>query len=129
MIELARELGLALASSAEFLRMRAAQNAVETNEGVNALLGELNEKRNRLMTILAEDEPDNLEALQLTNDIDRLEGQLQESPLFAELIEAQTAFSAVLNAINDEINACIGGETSESSECGGDCSGCSGCRH
>ena len=128
MIELARELGLALASSAEFLRMRAAQNAVETNEGVNALLGELNEKRNRLMTILAEDEPDNLEALQLTNDIDRLEGQLQESPLFAELIEAQTAFSAVLKAINDEINACIGGETS-SSECGGDCSGCSGCKH
>lgn len=129
MIELARELGLALANSAEFQRMRAAQSAVETSESVNTLLGELNEKRNRLMAILAEDETDNLEALRLTNDIDRLEGQLQESPLFAELIEAQAAFSAVLKAINDEINACIGGETSEGSDCGGDCSGCSGCRH
>ena len=62
------------------------------------------------MAILAEDETDNLEALRLTNDIDRLEGQLQESPLFAELVEAQAAFSGVLKAINDEINACIGGE-------------------
>ena len=129
MIELARELGLALANSAEFIRMKNAQNAVEQNEGINAALSELREKRERLVTILAEEETDNLEALRLTNDIDRLEGQLQDSPLFLELLEAQAAFSIVLRAINDEINACIGGETSESASCAGDCGSCGGCKH
>ncbi len=129
MIELARELGLALANSAEFIRMKNAQNAVEQNEGINAALSELREKRERLVNILAEEETDNLEALRLTNDIDRLEGQLQDSPLFLELLEAQAAFSTVLRAINDEINACIGGETSESASCEGDCGSCGGCKH
>ena len=124
MIELARELGLALANSAEFIRMKNAQNAVEQNEGINAALIELREKRERLVNILAEEETDNLEALRLTNDIDRLEGQLQDNPLFLELLEAQAAFSTVLRTINDEINACIGGETSESASCEGDCGSC-----
>lgn len=129
MIELARELGLALANSAEFIRMKNAQNAVEQNEGINAALTELREKRERLVNILAEEETDNLEALRLTNDIDRLEGQLQDNPLFLELLEAQAAFSTVLRTINDEINACIGGETSESVGCAGDCGSCGGCKH
>lgn len=129
MIELARELGLALANSAEFIRMKNAQNAVEQNEGINAALIELREKRERLVNILAEEETDNLEALRLTNDIDRLEGQLQDNPLFLELLEAQAAFSTVLRTINDEINACIGGETSESASCEGDCGSCGGCKH
>jgi cell fate (sporulation/competence/biofilm development) regulator YlbF (YheA/YmcA/DUF963 family) len=128
-IELARELGLALANSAEFIRMKNAQNAVEQNEGINAALTELREKRERLVNILAEEETDNLEALRLTNDIDRLEGQLQDNPLFLELLEAQAAFSTVLRTINDEINACIGGETSESTSCEGDCGSCGGCKH
>jgi len=128
-IELARELGLALANSAEFIRMKNAQNAVEQNEGINAALIELREKRERLVNILAEEETDNLEALRLTNDIDRLEGQLQDNPLFLELLEAQAAFSTVLRTINDEINACIGGETSESAGCEGDCGSCGGCKH
>lgn len=129
MVELARELGLALANSAEFIRMKNAQNAVEQNEGINAALTELREKRERLVNILAEEETDNLEALRLTNDIDRLEGQLQDNPLFLELLEAQAAFSTVLRTINDEINACIGGETSESTSCEGDCGSCGGCKH
>jgi cell fate (sporulation/competence/biofilm development) regulator YlbF (YheA/YmcA/DUF963 family) len=128
-IELARELGVALANSAEFIRMKTAQNAVESDEAVTALLTELNEKRERLVSTLAEDETDNLEALRLTDDIDRLEGQLQENPMFTELMAAQAAFSSVLRTINDEINACIGGETSASAACDGSCESCGGCKH
>ena len=94
MIELARELGLALAQSAEFIRMKSAQSVVENDEAITALLKELNEKRDRLVAVLAEDETDNLEALRLTDDIDRLEGQLQENPMFVELLSAQSAFSS-----------------------------------
>ena len=129
LIELARELGLALANSCEFTRMKQAQNDFEQNEAIAGLMQELNEKRDRLISILADEEGDDLEAVSLTNDIDRLESQLKESPLYEELISAQTAFSTVLTAVNDEINACIGAETSTSHGCSGDCGGCGGCKH
>lgn len=129
MIELARELGLALANSTEFIRMKQAQSAFEQNEAVDALMRELNEKRERLIEILSDDEEDNLGAVSLTSDIDRLEEQLRENPLYNELLAAQTAFSAVLTAVNDEINACIGAQTSAGGSCDGDCGGCAGCKH
>lgn len=129
MIELARELGLALANSSEFIRMKQAQNNFEQNEAIALLMQELNEKRDRLISILADDDGDDLQAVSLTNDIERLEEQLKDSPLYSELIDAQTAFSNVLTAVNDEINACIGAQTSESSSCGGDCGSCGGCKH
>ena len=129
MIELARELGLALANSCEFTKMKQTQADFEQNEAITLLMQELNEKRERLIAILTDEEGDNLEAVSLTNDIDRLEAQLKESPLYEELLSAQTAFSTVLTAVNDEINACIGAETSTSQGCSGDCGGCGGCKH
>ncbi|MBA4347524.1 MAG: hypothetical protein C0413_01575 [Clostridiales bacterium] len=129
MIELARELGVALANSCEFVQMKQAQSDFEGNEAIARLMQELNSKRDRLISILASDDVDDMEAVSLTNDIDRLEAQLKESPLYEELIAAQSAFSAVLTAVNDEINACIGAETSDSRGCSGDCGGCGGCKH
>jgi cell fate (sporulation/competence/biofilm development) regulator YlbF (YheA/YmcA/DUF963 family) len=129
MIELARELGLALANSSEFICMKQAQSAFEQNEAIGALMSELNEKRERLISILSDEDGNDMEAVSLTNDIDRLEEQLKESPLYGTLISAQAAFSTVLTAVNDEINACIGAETSASSGCSGDCGGCGGCKH
>ena len=129
MIELARELGLALANSSEFICMKQAQSTFEQNEAIGALMTELNDKRDRLIAILTSDDENDIEAVSLTNDIDRLEAQLKESPLYSELIAAQGAFSAVLTAVNDEINACIGAETSTSRNCAGDCGSCGGCKH
>ena len=129
MIELARELGLALANSSEFIRMKQAQSAFEQNDAVALLLSELNEKRDRLISILADEEGDGMEAVSLTGDIDRLEAQLKENPFYDELVSAQSAFSSLLTAVNDEINACIGAQTSVDSGCGGDCGACGGCKH
>ena len=129
MIELARELGLALANSCEFTQMKQAQSDFEQNEAISLLMQELNEKRDRLIAILSDEEGDDLEAVSLTNDIDRLEAQLKESPLYSDLVATQSAFSTLLTAVNDEINACIGAETSASSGCNGDCGGCGGCKH
>ena len=129
MIELARELGLALANSSEFIQMKQLQNDFENNVAISSLMLELNEKRDRLISILTDEDGVDLEAVALTNDIDRLEEQLKESPLYSELISAQTAFSTVLTAVNDEINACIGAKTSENNGCSGGCGGCGGCKH
>ncbi len=129
MIELARELGLALANSSEFIQMKQAQAGFEQNEAIAALMRELNDKRDRLIAILADEEGDNLEAVSLTNDIDRLEEQLRENPLYASLIAAQSAFSSVLTTVNEEINACIGAGATGTGGCGGGCATCGGCKH
>ena len=93
------QLGLALANSCEFTQMKQAQSDFEQNEAIAKLMQELNEKRERLISILTDEEGDNMEAVSLTNDIERLEAQLKESPLYSELMSSQTAFSSLLSAM------------------------------
>ncbi len=129
-LEKARELGLALSQSEEFIRMSVAQNAVESDEIVTEALAEFKAKQNELVDLLAEDEADKLQIAALSHDIELLQAQLVENPLFMAVMEAQNAFSALMNMVNQEIGACIGLQTQESSEgCQGSCSGCSGCKH
>ncbi len=126
MLNLARELGVALANSNEFLRMKQAQKSLADDVAVNALMAELQQKRQQVVDTLAEADADGAFALELTNDIERLQGQLIENPLFNEWVEAEAAFSALLTSVDAEINACIGNVRSG---CNGDCGGCSGCQH
>ena len=126
MLEQARELGIALANSPEFIRMKRAQAAIEQNEAVNALMQELQQKRTGLVNALSETDHDGSFALELTNDIDRLQGQLHENPIFMELLASESAFSALITSVDQEINACIG---YEKSSCSGDCGSCGGCKH
>lgn len=126
MLDKARELGLALAASPEFLRMKRAQMLIENDEAVDALMDELREKRAKLVSILSESDVDGALALELSSDVERLQGQLEENPQFTELVESETEFNALINAVDDEINACIG---TAKSTCGGSCESCSGCRH
>ena len=127
--DIARELGVALASSPEFIRFRMAQAAIESNEAITALRQELNVKRTALVGLLQSDESEGALALELTTDVERLEGQLMENKVFAELMEAHSAFSTLLNMVNAEIDACIGDGPSVSAACGGNCSACGGCKN
>lgn len=124
--EQARELGVALANSPEFARMKLAQAAIEGNEPLTRLIDELQEKRQHIVNLLSGEEQDGEEALTLTGDIERLQGQLTENPFFQELIEAEGGFSTLLTSIDEEINACIGVVRNG---CGGDCGACGGCKH
>lgn len=125
--EQARELGVALANSPEFIRMKRAQVAVEENEPLSQLIGELQEKRQQIVTMLSGDQQhDGTEALALTGDIERLQGQLTDNPLFSELVDAEGGFSTLLNSVDEEINTCIG---TNRAGCGGDCASCGGCKN
>ena len=126
MLEKARELGLALAATPEFIRMKRAQAEVEQDAALNALITELQQKRTQLVDALGAEDVDGALALSLSGDIERLSGQLQENPQFVELMESEADFQSLINAVDDEINACIG---VNKRECSGSCDSCSGCRH
>lgn len=126
MLEKARELGLALAATPEFLRMKRAQAEMAQDEALNALITELQQKRSQLVEVLGADDVDGTLALSISGDIERLSGQLQENPQFMELMESEAAFQSLITAVDDEINACIGVARET---CSGSCDSCSGCRH
>ncbi len=109
-IDQARELGISLANSPEFMRMKQAQAALSQDEAVSGLLLELNQKKQELLSSLAEDSPNTFAAASLSNDIDRLSDQLKENPIFTELVESEGAFTSLIMAVDEEINACIGSD-------------------
>ena len=128
MIEKARELGVALAHSPEFLRRADARRKGEADAPLNEVVVAFREKRDAMVKMIGADALDNAVALELSNDLERLQQQLFENPLFSELVASEQSFSDLLNAVNQEINACIGIDSAAHS-CGGDCGHCNGCAH
>jgi len=131
-IEKARDLGLALADSAEFTRMVSARAELEKNTALIALFFEFKQKEAQIVSLLQGDSVDKESAIALTDDIQRLKAQLLDDDTFSELLQSQKAFSDLLACVNEEINSCIGmTDTAIETEsiCSGDCSRCGGCAH
>jgi len=128
-LEKARELGIALSESAEFTRMNAAREAMEANEAVMNMLEEYQKKQENIVNQLSSGDMDRAEVVALSSDVEALQAQLLENPLFAEAMEAQDAFQHMMKLVNQEIARCIGVETEEDHACSGSCAGCSGCQH
>lgn len=125
-LDKARELGLALSQSEEFLRMQSARAVMDSNDAVTGALQDYKDKQEELMGLLSGDEPDRLQVAALSRDVETLQEQLLNSPVFSEAMAAQNDFQQLMAKVNREIAACIGIQTEESG-CGGSCSGCSGC--
>ena len=126
-LEQARELGIALAGSPEYERMINAQMAFQSDPVMDALINEYNAKKNAMLSMIGGGDYDSDLVREMSSDMERLRGQLNEAPLFVTMQEAQKSFSALVEAVSHEIDACIGLDTSSRGECSGDCAGCSGC--
>ena len=128
-IDKARELGVALANSPEFMRLSEARERVDANAAVTDLIQEFRNKESEIVSMMEEDDVDREGVVILTSDIERIKEQLLTNQLFTELVEAQQVFSNLLSAVNREINVCIGIEEPEETACSGSCDGCRGCAH
>lgn len=125
-LEKARDLGVALSQSQEFIRMQSARAVLDANDVVTGALNDFQSKQDQLMELLSGENPDRLQVAALSRDVETLQEQLVQNPIFSEAMEAQNAFSQLMTQVNREISTCIGLQREESS-CGGSCSGCSGC--
>ena len=127
-IEKARELGVALANSPEFLRLTESRERMDANAAVTKLLQEYHLKEHLIVSMMEQDDVSQEGAVMLTADMERIKAQLLANETFSELMASQQAFSGLLT----EINACIGIEESEVSakaSCNGSCEHCNGCAH
>lgn len=124
--EQARELGVAIANSDEYKRMLAAHANIEGSAPLKSMLDEFNAKRTALVEMLQKGDYDSGLALEMSNDIERLQGQMTENEVFADMMDAEEKFSQLISAVDTEINACIGGK-SATAGCSGNCGSCGGC--
>lgn len=128
-LDRARELGMALATSPEYVRLQQAKQMMFESVELTSLVAEYNEKQENLVELMESGEMDSKEsAVILTNEIEMIQKQLESNALFTELISAQQAFSNLITEVNNEINACVA-NGNEPSACYGDCSQCHACKH
>jgi len=133
-LEKARELGIALSQSDEFLRLQSANEMLENNEPVSSLIQEYRQQQDTLLAILAGDQDIDVQTVTtLSNDIEAMKNQLLENPIFSEVLQAQQEFEQLVSQVHQEINSCIGITSPAvdhvSGSCSGNCASCKGCGH
>ena len=89
------------------------------------------QKQEQMVTMLENEDGDGMTVSAIAKEIEDIQTELMNDPVFTEMMEAQNQFANVMNDVNRIISAYInlGDETEESSGCSGNCSGCSGCLH
>ena len=128
MLDLARELGLALAGSEEFnVLIHARMNVAQDNE-LQRLIEAFKEKREEVVTLM---ENGSEEIISVSNDLDALQQQLFDNPLFIDLMDAENDFQVLLSSVNEEIARCLSDAdpTGESTFESAVSCGCSHCSH
>lgn len=126
----ARELGIALSETEEFLRMTAAREAMEADNAVTDMINEYQSKQEQIVDILSETDPDRELVVALTADVERIQAALFCNDVFSELMDAQNDFQQLMGKVNAVIGSCIGVEPpAAEGGCSGSCASCSGCKH
>jgi len=124
-LDKARDLGISLSQSPEFIRMQSARALLDSSEDVSSALNEYKQKQEELLELLSTESPNRIFVASLSRDAEALRTQLLDNPIFAEVLEAQDDFEKLMSQVNKEISACIG--TLNESSCSGTCSDCKGC--
>lgn len=124
-LDKARDLGISLSQSPEFIRMQSARALLDKSEDVSSALNEYKQKQEELLELLSTESPNRIFVASLSRDAEALRTQLLDNPIFTEVLEAQDDFEKLMRQVNKEISACIG--TLNESNCSGTCSDCKGC--
>jgi len=129
--EKATELGLALSNSEEFKRVQQAKAAMDSDPHVQGLMEQYTKKQEQMVSMLDNEDSDGMTVSAIAKEIEDVQTELMNDPVFIEMMEAQNQFAMVMNEVNKIISGYInlGEEEEQSSGCSGDCSACSGCMH
>ncbi|QKY19525.1 YlbF family regulator [Halolamina sp. CBA1230] len=99
--DLGAELGERIAATDEYQRFEEAKRAVEESEEAQQRIAEFESLRAELTTARQTGEADQ----ELVDDVRQAQHELHSLPEMAEYLEAQEAFQARLDAVNDAISS------------------------
>lgn len=125
-LEMAKELGKAIADSDLMAAVKKAEDVQNNDEKAQQLIGEYNLKRMQLAQRVQKEDvtQEELEAVQkeLSDEFDKL----MQYSVISDYITARKELDAVLEQVNNVISFYVTGKTPDGG-CSGSCSSCSGC--
>ncbi len=127
----AQELAESILDSEIYQKMKQQENAVRRDPEAAKALGEMIEKRNRVETILSAADMDPNKLAEASREMEEAEKRMNENTMIQSLKDYRKDFQTMMDNVNKILRLVITGETEDDTKfsgCGGNCSGCSGCR-
>ena len=123
--EKSRELGELLVASDEYRKVQEAEEAFNNDEAAQAKIAEFNELQNGVQQLMQTPDPDQAAIAAMADRLRSMQAELIEMPAIKAMNDAQSAFSEVLNQVNQVLRFVITGQVDDGG-CGGNCSSCGG---
>ena len=122
-IDVCKQLAEELVNCPEYIRMDVAQSKARRDAEALRIILDYREKYNAMTEAFGTQDEDPDGFRQTAQALRSAEDAMQANELVSEMLEAQKAFSALLNEVNTILQAAVSG----SSGCTGSCATCSGC--
>ncbi|HIW74000.1 MAG TPA: YlbF family regulator [Firmicutes bacterium] len=130
-IEMARAIGRALQNDDRFVRTQLAQNAADEDPELQDLIGQFNLKRIALNQENTREEKDGEKIRKLDEEIREVYARLMANEHMQAYQAAKQELDQLVNGVATIVTLSAQGQNPDDlqeSGCGGDCSGCAGCR-
>lgn len=128
LLDMARELGLALASSQEIMDYREAERVMAIDPEACRLTRIFKQTHVKLAALHADPDSSEEDRVRLQEELERADNEMKAYPLIADYYKAGSAFNTLIYQINQLLKfyTMEPGEDSQFESAGG-CSSCSGC--
>ena len=127
-IEKAKELAKALASSDEYLTMRAAEDAGTRDVKMTAAFARYTELQEQIKEATLRETPDFQLIGALSRELETVQDEMQRIPAAIRMQEARKNFSELMAAVNEELSKALNPDPGKgTSGCTGNCAACGGC--
>ena len=126
-----QELAEAILESSYYERMKRLEREAYADEEASAALQRMVDSRRKVEDILSSADMDPEELKNASLAMNEAEEQMNANPILREWKDARKDFQTMMDNVNKILRLVITGETEDDtnfSGCGGNCSGCSGCR-
>ena len=128
----ARELGQAVQESELYLNMQQKSALVDTDAGLQDLIGKFNLVKINLNNQLQAGEKDQAEVERIQGELRELYAQIMDNPNMIAFNAAKQEIDGAMTKVNMILSHAVNGEDPmtmdvDASGCGGSCSSCAGC--
>ncbi len=130
-IELSRELGRKIQQEESYLAYQAANKACESDEALQALIGEFNLKKLALNEKISAPEQDKDAVAALNTEMRKIYADIMVNENMIKLNQSKSEFDTIINRVFAIVSNSANGEDPNTTDyqpsCSGSCSSCSGC--
>ena len=121
-----RELGQALIESEVYQQMKAAEEKAARNQEAAETMNRYLQLRAQIQDILSRENPDSAVLKRLSDEMDAAQDKLNMIDDIIAMTQARSAFSNLINQVNQVLQFIVTGQVPEEGDCSGSCSTCGG---